>query len=275
MNLVSKASARIYPENKLSSFRTLIPLTEGLVLPPGHWEVAITELSYPSQLQNVTDGTFQCATKHFDAERDFLLFDVPQTLRIETGHYTSVEMILDAMNAALRLSYPSPISNEEGDIIEMQAHVNPQTKILTITSVKPMRIQFGPHIAPLLGFYSHTYYDLHGTLRADFPIDLQRIHVMYIYTDIIEHQIVGDVMAPSLRTVPLVSYISPKNGQHMCKTTTTVKRFDHLEFKRVVQSTIGSILMELRDEYGYLIAFPDMGTVCATLIFRKAGAVLH
>ena len=53
LELVSNASAQLFPDNTLRSFRNFLP--EQLNL-EGQWEVAILEISYPSMYQNVTEG---------------------------------------------------------------------------------------------------------------------------------------------------------------------------------------------------------------------------
>ena len=55
VELVSNASFDCYPNNTLSSFTNF--LSEQINL-EGEWEVAITELSYPSLYRNFTDGKF-------------------------------------------------------------------------------------------------------------------------------------------------------------------------------------------------------------------------
>ena len=52
IELVSNASAQLFFDNTLSSFANFLP--EQLNL-EGQWEVAISEISYPSMYQNVTE----------------------------------------------------------------------------------------------------------------------------------------------------------------------------------------------------------------------------
>ena len=54
--LVSNASAELFPDNTLSSFTNF--LSEQVNL-EGQWEVAISEISYPSMYQNITEGYFK------------------------------------------------------------------------------------------------------------------------------------------------------------------------------------------------------------------------
>ena len=55
VELVSNATFDCYPNITLSSFTNFLPEQINL---EGEWEVAITELSYPSLYQNITDGKF-------------------------------------------------------------------------------------------------------------------------------------------------------------------------------------------------------------------------
>ena len=55
IELLSNASAQLFPDNTLSSFTNFLP--EQLNL-EGQWEVAISEIIYPSMYQNVTEGNF-------------------------------------------------------------------------------------------------------------------------------------------------------------------------------------------------------------------------
>ena len=53
--LISNASSELFPDFTLSSFTNFLPDQVNL---EGQWEVAISEISYPSMYQNVTDGKF-------------------------------------------------------------------------------------------------------------------------------------------------------------------------------------------------------------------------
>ena len=57
IELVSKASGELLPDNTLSSFTNFLP--EQVIL-EGQWEVSISEMSYPSMYQNLTQRKFKC-----------------------------------------------------------------------------------------------------------------------------------------------------------------------------------------------------------------------
>ena len=53
VELVSNASGELFPDNTLSSFTNFLPEQVNL---EGQWEVAFSEISYPSMYQNITEG---------------------------------------------------------------------------------------------------------------------------------------------------------------------------------------------------------------------------
>ena len=55
IEIVANASFNCYPNNSPSCFTNFLPEETHL---KGEWEVAISELLYPSLDQNVTDGKF-------------------------------------------------------------------------------------------------------------------------------------------------------------------------------------------------------------------------
>ena len=56
INLVSNASMATFPNNTLAQFTTLLPQQLSL---SGSWEVAVSEISWPSAIQNITCGEFK------------------------------------------------------------------------------------------------------------------------------------------------------------------------------------------------------------------------
>ena len=56
IELVSNAPGEVFPDNTLSSSTNFLP--EQLIL-EGQWEVAFSEISYPSMYQNITERKFK------------------------------------------------------------------------------------------------------------------------------------------------------------------------------------------------------------------------
>ena len=89
--MVSNASGELFPDNTLSSFTNFLPEQVNL---EGQWEVAISEISYSSMYQNITEGKF----KFFDEK----LSKSTSTYNPESGLYTSITDIVEAMNTLIQ-----------------------------------------------------------------------------------------------------------------------------------------------------------------------------
>ena len=85
--VVSNASGELFPDNTLSSFTNFLPEQVHL---EGQWEVAISEMTYRSMYQIITEGKIQ----FFDEKLSKSL----STYNMEPGLYTSITEIVEAMN---------------------------------------------------------------------------------------------------------------------------------------------------------------------------------
>ena len=86
-------------------------------------------------------------------------------------------------------------------------------------------------------------------------------HTVYVYTDVIKHNIVGDAHAPLLRTVTIDWKDS--EGSSMQQTIS----FSNLHYRPVRGSSFREITMYLRDATGYPVPF-ERGHVSVVLAFR-------
>ena len=91
IELVSNASAQLFPDITLSSFTNFLP--EQLNL-DGQWEVAISEISYPSTYQNNTEEKFMFFDKKLSESSEFYY--------LEPGLYPSITDIVEAMNILIQ-----------------------------------------------------------------------------------------------------------------------------------------------------------------------------
>ena len=91
MELVSKASVELFPNNTLSFLTNFLPQQVNL---EGQWEVAISEVSYLSRYQNITKGKL----KFFEEK----LSKSTSTYNLEPGLYTSITDIVEAMNTLIQ-----------------------------------------------------------------------------------------------------------------------------------------------------------------------------
>ena len=89
--MVSNASGELFPDNTLSSFTSSLPEQVNL---EGQREVAISEISYPSMYQNITEGYFKFFDKKLAKSRS--------TYNLELGLYTPITDNVEAMNTLIQ-----------------------------------------------------------------------------------------------------------------------------------------------------------------------------
>ena len=55
VELHSSASSKLYPQNRVASFTNFLP---GQINLKAEWQVALTEICFPSKFFNITEGSF-------------------------------------------------------------------------------------------------------------------------------------------------------------------------------------------------------------------------
>ena len=237
IELLSNASGELFPNNTLSSFTNFLPEQVEL---EGQWEVAISEISYPSTYQNITERKF----KFFDDK----LSKSTTTYNLEPVLQTSMTDIVEAMNMPIqeRNNHNEncttvKVSRRTQKVVIMLAN---DTSGLALCSTDLGHI-FGNNVGnefgvPVIGKGPH---------EPEFAYDIVRIHSLMIYSDLVEYNIVGDTKTPLLRRFPFISKLKGRDiittGQYMnCQT------FSNLRFRPLLKNSFHSIHIDLRDPSG-------------------------
>ena len=76
MELVYNASEELFPNNTQSSFTKFSLEQRNL---ENQWEVAISELSYPSMYQNITEGNLSFLTSNFRSPQNSTIWNLAFT----------------------------------------------------------------------------------------------------------------------------------------------------------------------------------------------------
>ena len=184
--LVSNASAELFPDNTLSSFTNFLP--EQLNL-KGQWEVAISEISYPSMYQNITEGKF----KFFDEK----LPKPTSTYNLEPGLYTSITDIVEAMirliqerNNQNEICITVKVSRRTQKVVFMLAN---DTSGLAFCSIDLGHI-FGNNVGNEFGVLMIAT----GPHEPEFAYDSVPTHSLTIYSYLVEYKNKGDTKTPLL-----------------------------------------------------------------------------
>ena len=205
IELVSNASGEVFPDNTLSSFTSFLPEQVKL---ERQLEVAISETSYPSMYQNITEGYF----KFFDKE----LSKSTSTYNLEPGLYTSITDIVEAMNTLVQER-----NNHNETCITVKVSRRSQ-KVVFILANDTSGIAFcsadlGDIFGNIVGNEFVVLIKRKGPHEPEFAYDIVRIHSLMIYSNLVEYSIVGDTKAPLLRCFSL--YLKAKGWRHYKNST--------------------------------------------------------
>ena len=132
----------------------------------------------------------------------------------------------------------------------------PRDEIPSIIGFKSVPDGRGTHIGYKLDTTANKLIKKDDTkaFMGDFPADLcAGKHLIFIYTNIIEYQYVGDAKAPLLRVIDSKQRL--KNGS-VCELESTHRIvFSNLDYKKFLSNTIQSISIELRTVQGPVKSF--------------------
>lgn len=242
LHLPSNVSPRYYPNNRMSLYKTKLPKRLNFI--SNEYEVAITEFTYVNSLK-----TFQQ-----DDARKILFPNDPENnighRMVKNKQYQDVQSLVEEINLCLVLN----------DEVYASFAYNPETnRVHFLKGCGTFYINVC--LANMLGF---DLYTLDDTCRFDVsriatntPNLSRGIYHIFIYSDIIKRQIVGDCLCPLLR---MVSVSSKKN-----EAVTHEFRPYYLPLSQLEFDTIEILLC---DEFGDELQF-EKGQCIVTLHFRK------
>ena len=203
IELVSNASFNCYPNNSLSSFTNFLPKQKHL---KGEWEVAISEISYPSLYQNVTGGKFTFINVRESPEEKRKI----QPMLIEPGLYPSIVDKVVAVNDKVRKRMGVQKYECNGIYVSVEKitqknaiHLPEDQSVFIIQSADLNQI-FG---CDLEQNQTGVIMKGKGPHYPQYSYDIIRIHSLMIYSDIIEYNIKGDTKTPLLRSILFISKV--------------------------------------------------------------------
>ena len=184
--MVSNASEELFPDNTLSSFTNFLP--EQLNL-ERQWEVEISEISFPSMYQNITEGKFKFFEKKLSKSMS--------TYSIELGLYAPFTDIVEAMDTLIQgrnhgneTCITVKVSRRTQKVVMMLAN---DTSGLALCSTDLGHL-FGNNVGNEFGVLMIGK----GNHEPEFAYDIVRIHSLTIYSNLVKYNIAGDKKAPLL-----------------------------------------------------------------------------
>lgn len=278
ITLPSNSSMEYYPRNTLSKYIT--KLHRRIVLDKGEWEVALVEMQYPSHFETDTSAEMwiQYSVALGDDYYEMRTFKLPKSI------YDNEESLAEKVNRGLK--------NFE---LRFQKHMNRFVIVYDTKSISSVILS--NFMGQLLGFCLPDLSKLDGQMSLpnirvdDFIISTNYVthhnvtvagavfkdtyafseapyppkltccaptH-MYIYTDIIEPNLVGDCIAPLLRIIKV---------QKQTEDPNISISFTNPFYLPVIRREFDTIEINIRDDEGHLIPFVS-GKLNMRLHFRR------
>lgn len=237
MVLPSNASNGVFPNNTNSTYR--VRLEQAYKFDANEYEVALTEISFPSRWNNITEGVIMIKKSGEEIHK-----------YIRTGEYSSfgdvigeMERVVRGVDGIIRFVY-----DKIADIFYV------------LIENRSVSISFSRDLAEVMGFDHGTYYHLPSNKSVRSP-DLDRgLSSMFIYSDLVNPWDIGDTRAQLLRFIKVKA-----NGKNRIA--------GHAEFKNLqyipVRAFHGDVVeVFIRHDDGGIIPF-EGGRVILSLHFRR------
>lgn len=246
LTLLSNSSMDYFPENKTTRFSTKLP--KAIVL-DGTWYVGVVEFQYPCTMFTVQEHeNVVYVTKNMMMPNESRPSTVYYKTHIPATNYDNINHILSALNKIkenVRFRYDELSKFVNASVMDENI------RVLTLSPQLSLQLGFEPNRNLVDKGFGKCPANLHLGLPSQ----------LFVYCDIVEPQIVGDVMTPLLRIIPLdpSKYIYGANKMHV---------FSPPHYLPVMRREFDTIEIDIRTSTGQKIPF-QFGTVCIKLHFKK------
>lgn len=278
MSLPSNSSLDLHPNNKTSNFK--VRLNKELSLE--NYRVALSDIIYMNKFQNVSTRnnkiTFGYSLKYTDAGKQDSVH--LKSCELKPGICGTIEILVNSINEVVR----AKARGAHGDMLSIDGtsvkilktfvdELTAQAKSMSFTAIdggdhSENFIIFENRLAKMLGFHPNVNLaekkpeidkpaPYPSNMNDGFPNE------MFVYTDFIEHQLIGNSSAPLLKIVPI--NMSVFDEYHEKVRIEFINR-NYVKLNKVNFQTVN---IECRDSQSNPIPFEDGHNIILTLHFIK------
>lgn len=271
IHLPSDSSLGVYPDNTIARYSTKLSKTIDL---DGQYEVGLSEIIYPTNYFNFDNREkeykfwIQTVVKTVNPEtrEEEVVDNIRKRRLVRNGNFKSLDDFLTTFNRQIaeemtEIELPSScikFAKSDEDRIVLVVNTPRDRPILG-----GIYFAMSPKLSRRLGYEDQiepTSLSVNQRLRAknSFELNMGKT-IMYIYSDVISHSLVGDVSAPLLRAcnLPLLPH---DNSIHLT--------FPDIHYKPLQKLDFDTIDISINTEEGLPMPFQS-GKVLITLHFRR------
>jgi len=194
-----------FPSNTTAEFRVRLPNPLEL---DGEWEMALVEIQYPYSWNNLNGGDSPRMGGNWiliNMHRKNKYFQGMIDIGVPPGAYANIEELLDAIEQAIQ-DWKTP---EGVSFLHRQVKLSYNKLRKRVTLKVDNRaikgVILGTTLQYMLGFGgSQLLVFSAATNIAKYPPDITSgLHALFVYCNLVQPQIVGNALAPLLRTTPV------------------------------------------------------------------------
>ena len=261
--LPSNASLQYFPHNTLTNYTA--QLAQEIKLPPGEWEVGLSEISFNKSWYNVMGGFVYLSTP--GEQEDILAV-------IQSGYYSDMNELTQEINNQLKQESQARGSSL-GDKVSFQFNNRSRRVSVRKSLHHQIKINVNGPLRSQLGFsdafHNRILYtsdidqkypqEVNKEFTGDENANIDTISNIYVYSDVVQNSHIGDVQSRLLRIVPV-------NKEHWAVNSRIYQKIQYLP---VSQKNIRNISIYLRTDTGEKVPF-TAGKTVVTLQFRPVKA---
>ncbi|CAH1240716.1 Hypp6072 [Branchiostoma lanceolatum] len=254
VTLPSDSSMDVFPDNTVTNYRTKLAHPVEL---DGEWEVGLVEIQYPHSWMNVREGE-NTLLYYIEDEKDVEGSRAYEIVKISTGYYKNILHLLEALNRSASTRYPDLFKQHDmftyNDVTKrVTMDLPPMIPNLSTTTSYLM----GP-LAEKLGWDPKSVINGSWIKAPRAPDPNLGFHSLYVYGDIVQHRLVGDVKVPLLRIIK----VSGEDGEIIDHPIIT-PHYIPLSKRR-----FETVEIDIRNELGHPVPFVQ-GRAIVTLHLRQ------
>lgn len=261
VTLPSNASLKTFPENKPHNYTTLLASPIDL---DGTWEVALVDIQYPNNWNNFRDRTVVRMLVGKTVGNNFQ--KLVKTFTIDEQNFPTIEDLIFKFNTDSKKVFGDlNAAGIELYLNKAENRVCAENKLRDYTfaefgtSPKTMMDIMGFQTSIIRPPAENKDYHVTQMKTAERAPQFENVPSMYIYTDIIQYQMVGDVKAPLLGVLPVKGSMNEQ----------VFWNFNPPYYIPINRNSIPTIQIRLCTETGLPFPIAGDGKVICRLHFRR------
>jgi len=241
--LPSDSSMVYFPDNTVAHYKTKLVNT---ICNDGDYEVALVELMYPMNYNNfVVKEPLVAVRSHHGLENRWELV---------SGYFDHVDTLIDYMNKEYQKLYTAEQSKPLFTYDKATKQISLEYSGTTCDKLKKN--------VPFSSGLNDDFVERFGLLNCETQFELSGQRLMYVYSDIVDPYLVGDVKTPLLRV------IAPKGDRDEIVTAA----FSNPYYVPVARRGFDTIEVNINDELGDPMPFTG-GKSVVILHFRWINSI--